>query len=142
MRSNSDNLITGRQFQEQVCILFQEYFNKSFVLEKPIPIGDPPKLHRFDCVSADGEIVVECKSYTWTNTGNVPSAKLMGLSQAVLYMSYLPAKTKKIIAIGKSILSHKAESLAEYYCRINGHLLKGIEIAEVDDDGSIRWFKS
>jgi hypothetical protein len=139
MQSNSDNPKVGRRFQERVCALMQEHFQKEFILEKPIPIGQPPKEHRFDCVSADESIVVECKCYAWTNTGNVPSAKYMGLNQAVLYMSYLPPETKKIIAMKESVSPNKTMSLAEHYCRINGHLLKGIEIAEVDDLGSIRW---
>lgn len=37
--------------------------------------------------------------------------------------------------------SNKGESLAEYYCRINGHLLKGIEVIEVDNSNSIRCVK-
>ena len=136
---NSDNPRIGKRFQEYVCSLMQTYFQEDFVLEKAVPIGRPSKKHRFDCVSTDGNIVVECKCYTWTSTGNVPSAKLMGLNEAVFYMSYLPPETRKIIAINKSV--KKAESLAEYYCRIYGHLLTGIEVAEVDDFGSIKWVK-
>ncbi len=140
--SNSDNPKIGRQFQEYVCALMREHFQEDFVLEKPIPIGEPSKMHRFDCVSTSGNIVVECKCYTWTNSGNVPSAKLMGLNEAVFYMSYLPPETRKIIAINKSVFANKAYTLAEYYCRIDGHLLKGIEVIEVDDSGSIRWIRN
>lgn len=48
-------------------------------MEVPVSIGRSAKNHKFDCVSEDGEIVVECKTYIWTDTGNVPSAKLMGM---------------------------------------------------------------
>ena len=139
--SNRDNPKIGKQFQEHVCALMQEHLQEDFVLEKPIPIGQPPKMHRFDCVSINGGIVIECKCYTWTNTGNIPSAKMMGLNEAVFYMSYLPPETRKIIAINKSVYSNKTESFAEYYCRIDGHLLNGIEIVEVDDLGTIKWIK-
>ena len=140
--SNSDNPIVGKQFQEFVYSLMQIHFKTDFALEEPFPIGSPPKLHRFDCVSADKDIVVECKHYTWTSSGNIPSAKMMGLNEAVFYMSYLPSTTRKIIAIYKDTIAKKTESLAEYYCRINGHLLSGIEIVEIDDSGSMNWIKS
>ena len=48
-------------------------------MEKVVPVGNPPKEHRFDVVSADGDIIIECKCYTWTNGGNVPSAKMSTL---------------------------------------------------------------
>jgi len=140
--SNSDNPKVGKRFQEFVCSLMQKHFNSDFTFEEPIPIGKPPKLHRFDCVSADKSIVVECEHYTWTSTGNIPSAKMMGLNEAVFYMSYLPSSTRKIIAIYKDTTAKKTESFAEYYCRINGHLLSGIEIVEIDDGGSMNWIKS
>jgi len=139
--SNSDNPKVGKRFQEFVFSLMQKYFRIDFTLEEPISIGSPPKIHRFDCASADKSIVVECKHYTWTSTGNIPSAKMMGLNEAVFYMSYLPLATRKIIVVYKDTTASKAESFAEYYCRINGHLLRGIEIVEVDDAGSMNWIK-
>lgn len=137
--SNSDNPRIGRSFQHHVHKLLEAYFGNTFTLEYAIGIGHPPKSHRFDLVSDDRKIVVECKCYTWTSTGNVPSAKMMGLNEAVFYMSYLPADTLKIIAIKKSVYPAKSETLAEYYYRINGHLLGGIKVLEIDDDGTMRW---
>lgn len=136
--SNSDNPKVGRHFQEFVCSLMRDYFKIDFALEKPMPIGSPPKMHRFDCVSSDMSIVIECKHYTWTSSGNNPSAKMMGLNEAVFYMSYLPSSTRKIIAIYKDMTANKTESLAEYYCRTYNHLLSGIEVVEVDDAGSMK----
>ncbi len=139
--ANSDNPRIGREFQERTCQIMAEYFHQNFELEVPVDIGYPPKQHRFDCVSQDQSIVVECKCYTWTNTGNVPSAKLMGLNEAVFYMNYLPKETIKIIAMKKSRFPGKTETLADYYHRIDGHLLQNIHLAEIDDDCSIRWIR-
>lgn len=139
--ANSDNPRTGREFQELVCVQLGSYFATRFDTEVPLFIGAPPKAHRFDCVSNDRTIVVECKSYSWTETGNVPSAKLMGLNEAVFYMSYLPPTVRKIIAIRKASYPGKKETLAQYYCRINGHLLRDVEIVEVDDLGDITWIR-
>ena len=115
MNSNSDNSRVGQEFQERVCMIMQQYWGKDFGLEVPISIGAPPKEHRFDCASKDKSIVVECKCYTWTDSGNIPSAKLMGLNEAIFYMSYLPADVKKILCIKKATHAKKEETLAEYY---------------------------
>lgn len=139
--SNCDNPKIGREFQNLVCEILAKYYQKCFTTERSIPIGKPPKEHRFDCVSDDRTIVVECKCYTWTATGNIPSAKLMGLNEAVFYLNYLPTETKKIIAMKKSTYPGKTETLAEYYNRIDGHLLEGIEIIEIDDNGYINWIR-
>lgn len=137
MNSNSDNPKVGKAFQELVQRNIEDYFGQPFELEKAIPIGKPAKLHRFDLVSQDLSIVVECKCYTWTDTGNVPSAKLMGMNEALFYMGYLPESTKKILCVRKSQHPKKTETLAEYYVRIDGHLLRDVCVFEVDDDGQI-----
>ena len=67
----------GAIFQKQVKEWFQEHYEKLFEMEKKIPIGDPAKGHKFDIVDEAGTIAIECKRYTWTETGNVPSAKTM-----------------------------------------------------------------
>ena len=137
MNTNSENPKVGKAFQKLVMNSMEKRYNISFDMEKPLPIGFPPKNHKFDGVSADGKIVVECKCYTWTNTGNIPSAKLMGLNEAVFYMSYLPADMTKIICIKRAVYPGKMETLAEYYCRIDGHLLQGVKVFEVDEEGKI-----
>lgn len=138
MNSNSENPGVGRAFQELVCKSLSKYFGIPFELEVKLPIGSPAKDHKFDCVSEDNKIVVECKCYTWTETGNVPSAKVRGLNEAVFYMSYLPFDVTKIICMKKATRVKKLETLAEYYCRTCGHLLSGITVFEIDDFGEIR----
>ena len=96
---------------------------------------------KFDCVSDDKKIVVECKCYTWTDTGNIPSAKMMGMNEALFYMSYLPEDTIKVLCIKKAMHPKKRETLAEYYVRIDGHLLRDVRVFEVDDRGGITVIK-
>ena len=92
---NSENPHVGRKFQEFVQTILKEKYNTYFEQEAAIPIGRPPKEHKFDLANADRSIVAECKCYTWTDSGNVPSAKLMGLDEAVAksrgacYLRYL-----------------------------------------------------
>ncbi|MBQ9870991.1 MAG: hypothetical protein IJM27_03590 [Eubacterium sp.] len=129
---NSDNPKKGAFFQKKVCEWFQKEYNKPFVLEKKIPIGNPAKDHKFDIVDVAGTLAVECKSYTWTETGNVPSAKMGFTNEAAFYLGFLPNSFTKYIVMVRSTHPKRRESLAEYYYRTYRHLLKGITVAEFD----------
>ena len=132
--SNSDNPRKGAEFQEMVRQWFADQYKTDFELEKKIPIGFKTKKdHKFDVVSKDRDIVVECKRYTWTAIGNVPSAKMGFLNEAAFYLSFLPNDCKKFIVMYRSVHpKHPDETLAEYYVRMNGHLLKNTIVAEYD----------
>ena len=130
--SNSDNPRLGALFQEQVREWFQNKYNSSFVLEKKIPIGNPPKDHKFDIVAENGEIAIECKRYTWTVSGNVPSAKIGFTNEAAFYLSFLPDTYDKYIVMLYSYHEKRKETLAEYYYRTNKHLLGSVKVAEYD----------
>lgn len=132
MNSNSDNPQVGKAFQELTASLLADYYGVNFETEIAIPIGSPAKQHRFDCVSVDKRIAVECKCYTWTQTGNIPSAKLAFLNQSVLYALLLPEQVKRVIAVQKAQHPRRTETLAEYYYRTYRHLLSGITLLEID----------
>lgn len=69
----------GKAFQEIVCKSVSEYFQTDFYLEVAILIGYPSKNHKFGYGSDDKKIVLEYKCYTWMDTRNVSSAKMMGI---------------------------------------------------------------
>ena len=131
--SNSDNPKNGARFQAQVQDWFTENHGEGFELEVPIEIGvntDLVKEHRFDIVNREKKIVIECKRYTWTETGNVPSAKMGFLNEAAFYLSLLPEEYEKFIVIYYSYHEKKGMTLAEYYFQMNRHLLGKTKIAE------------
>lgn len=132
--SNSDNPGNGALFQRQVLKWLQNKYGDGFELEKKLPIGDPPKEHRFDIVNSDKHIVIECKRYTWTESGNVPSAKMGFTNEAAFYLSFLPDSYTKYIVMLHSLHEKRKESLAEYYFRTNCHLLGSVRVAEYDPD--------
>ena len=134
---NSENPRVGREFQELVKSGLEEKYNMAFKQEAAIPIGKPAKDHKFDLANEDRSIVAECKCYTWTDSGNVPSAKLMGLDEAVFYFSFLPPETKKLLCMKKAMYPGKTETLAEYYVRVHGHLLGEVHVYEVAEDGAM-----
>ena len=132
--SNSDNPRRGALFQRQVLGWFQNEYGAEFELEKKIPIGTPAKDHKFDIVDASRTIAIECKRYTWTETGNVPSAKMGFTNEAAFYLSFLPDSYEKYIVMLKSHHPKRNESLAEYYFRTNHHLIGKIKVAEYDPE--------
>ena len=86
-------------------------------MEKAIPIGTPGKNYKFDLAEATGNVVVECKCYTWTETGNVPSAKIRSINETAFFLSFLPDTMEKIIVMAKATHPKHKETLAEYYHR-------------------------
>ena len=132
MNTNNDNPKVGKQFQLEVKKWFEENESSSFVLEKKIAIGNPPKLHGFDIADEGCRIVVECKCFTWTETGNIPSAKMGFANEAAFYLSLLPNDVDKVIVMLKATHQKRKETLAEYYYRTNRHLLAKIMLMEFD----------
>lgn len=135
--SNADNPKIGASFQEAVQQFFSNKYGPGFELEQKLPIGSPPKDHKFDIVNFDKRIVVECKRFTWTETGNVPSAKIRTLNEAVLYLRLLQGNYEKFIVMYNAHHPKKRESLADYYYRMNNHLLGKVILAEYDPDQNV-----
>ena len=52
-------------------------------------------------------------------------------SETVSYLRWLPEEWTKILAISRSLRSGYDESLAEYFVRLNSHLLGEVIVAEV-----------
>ena len=132
MNKNSENPRVGKEFQLAVKEWFEEAYTAPFEIERKIAICRPAKLHSFDISSLDESIVVECKCYTWTETGNVPSAKMGFTNEAAFYLSFLPDDTERIIVMLHAEHAKRNETLAEYYFRTNRHLLGKIKIYEFD----------
>lgn len=132
--SNSDNPHNGAVFQKQVKDWFEKTYQSPFVMEKKIPIGNPPKDHKFDIVGENDSIAIECKRYTWTETGNVPSAKMGFTNEAAFYLSFLPESYEKYIVMLYSYHEKRGETLAEYYYRTNRHLIGKIHIVEYNPE--------
>ena len=141
--SNSENPKIGREFQERVKKWFEMSKEMPFELEHPILIGYPAKLHKFDIADKAEKMVIECKSYTYTSTGNIPSAKLTTLNEAIFYFSFLPTVTEKVLVMAYATHPKRKETLAEYYVRINGHLLGQVNVWEYNTNtGEMRMIKN
>ena len=64
-------------------------------LQRKVKIGIKAKKdHAFDL--GNDSIIVECKSKTWTESGNAPSAKIKNWSDAMFSFYLAPEKYKKL----------------------------------------------
>lgn len=131
---NSENTAKGRTFQKMAGEILTDYFRVTFYTEHSVTIGNPPKKHKFDLVSEDLRYVGESKNYCWTEGGNIPSAKMGFLNEAVFYLQHLPKETRRFVVMRRDIHPKRGESLAEYYFRINQHLLNEVFIIEIDTE--------
>jgi len=129
---NRLNTGKGRDFQRLAAKALERHFQVPFVLEQKIPIGDPPKEHKFDLVSEDRRYIGESKNYSWTETGNMPSAKMGFVNEAVFYLSFLPDSIQRFVIMRNDLRRSGGETLAEYYYRTYRHLLGRITVLELD----------
>jgi hypothetical protein len=100
-----------------------------------VGVGDNKKQRKFDLGSASPPILVECKSHTWTQSGNVPSAKITVWNEAMYYFHVAPKEFRKILFV----LKHRRRdvSLASYYLANYGHLVPdSVEIWEHDEQSA------
>jgi hypothetical protein len=94
-----------------------------------IGAGQQKKQHCFDLGSEKPPMLVECENHSWTQGGNMPSAKITIWNEAMYYFLLAPAKYRKILFAAK--YSRRSETLASYYLRTHGHMVPdGVEIWE------------
>jgi len=113
-----------KEFEDRVFIYLYNKFKQKFYTQS-LQIG-PNKYHGFDLVSEDRNIVVECKSYTWTGSDNFPSAKISTAVEATFYLTRI--RTKKKILVFQDDFNSTGESLADTFVRRYNGVLDDIEV--------------
>lgn len=128
----TSNTRAGSDFESAAQAFFGTQgivLSKNFAV--PVGVGTSKKSHRFDLGSDAPPVLVECKSHTWTQGGNMPSAKMTVWNEAMYYFHVAPAAYRKILFVLKH--HRKDQSLAAYYLKTHGHLVpEGVEIWEYD----------
>lgn len=127
------NTHAGREFEEAARLFFQQI---GIELQPCFSVaigGRVKKSHKFDLGSERPPILVECKSFTWTEGGNSPSAKIRGMNEVMLHFSAAPPEYRKILFILRHL--RRETSLGAHYIKTQGHLIgEGVEIWEFDFD--------
>lgn len=137
----TSNVERGRQFQRRALELLQSSFNLDFEDEIGLDIGNSPKRHRFDLASRDRLCVGECKDFSYTKYGNIPSAKITTLKEAASYLLGLPQGTRRFIIMRRDLRIGFSESLAEYFVRLHSSALGDVSILEIQDDDRIKFVR-
>jgi hypothetical protein len=126
------NAHAGNDFETIVQSFFAQqriFLQRKF--QAPVGVADLKKMHRFDLGSENPSVLVECKSHTWTQSGNPPSAKLAVWNEAMYYFHLAPGNYRKVLFVLKH--SRRDVSLASYYLKTYSHLVPpSVEVWEYD----------
>jgi hypothetical protein len=140
-KNTTSNTQVGIDFEN---LTFQFFKSKFPNLEKPflLPIGHSKKKnHKFDMGCSKQEVIIECKSHTWTEKGNVPSAKLTTWDQAMFYFFLAPRNYKKMFIAKHDVRSKSDETLCQYYLRTHFNVIPDeVEFWEADEETN-KFFK-
>jgi hypothetical protein len=104
---------------------FEKELDRELFPEVKITLDDG-QAHKFDLASADCSILIECKSYTYTKTGNEPSAKLSQAQNDARLLRSAPAQRKIIVFDDDE--HPKKGSLARLFSRRNSSWLQDVEV--------------
>lgn len=135
-KGSTSNTEVGRDFEAQVRLFLAE---QGLELESGFEINigiSSKKPHKFDFGDQKNRVIVECKSHTWTEGDNVPSAKMTTWDQAMLYFYVIrpPDNYRKIFFILRDYSESRKETLGQYYIRTKSHLIPpDVEIWEYDE---------
>lgn len=131
--SNTD---VGRKFEKVAQAYFHEAERVKLEREFRIDVGvaSLKKARKFDLGSNNPAILVECKSHRWTETGNMPSAKVTVWNESMFYFYLTPHSYRKVLFVLNDVNPKTGETLAEYYVRRNRHLIPpDVSIIEFDE---------
>jgi hypothetical protein len=115
---------TWREFERIAKSFFEQELSKPLLEQIPLKLRTG-EVHKFDLISDDEQIVIECKNHTWTKSGNYPSAKVIDAQRSIELLHKCPANRKIIV-----FHDHQGpkETLVAVFVRRNKPLLAGIEV--------------
>jgi hypothetical protein len=136
------NAHVGSKFEKDALAYFNHQKCLSLTPNFPVNLGiegKEPKTHKFD-LGCDDElaVLVECKSHTWTASGNIPSAKITVWNEAMYYFLLAPKHFTKVLFVLESSHKTRSKTLAQYYVDINEHLIPNdVSIVEFNQESTI-----
>lgn len=110
-KSNSE---VGKDFENEVNEYIEKELHIKLQVQKKVDIGiNSKKEHAFDF--GNEWLLVECKSHTWTESGNVPSGKMKNWSDAMFSFYLAPQEYRKLFIVDRSYDYKKNKSLLDYF---------------------------
>ena len=135
-KGSTNNTQVGHDFETKA----QAFFAQSGLILTPrfrLEIGiNGKKPHNFDLGNEEKKVIIECKDHTWTESNNLPSAKMTTWDQAMYFFYATPScGYRKIFFIRRDYSQERRETLGQYYLRTHSHLIPiDVEIWEYDQD--------
>lgn len=126
------NVEKGKIFQNYCQKILKAEFGRDIESEVRFTLTDG-RSHKFDLATSDRAIVAECKAYTWTSGGNIPSAKITHLKESVDYLNNLPPSIKALLLIKRDPHPVRRETIGSYFVRLNKEILKNVNVIEVSE---------
>jgi len=131
---NISNTEKGRLFQGKCQLALELVLGRK--PDREVSIATPSGAsHRCDLATPERDVVAECKCYDWTVSGNVPSAKIVHLREALQRLRLLPEDVTRYLIIRKSPHPVRPESLGAYFVRLNQHELGTVNVLELPEEG-------
>ena len=81
-------------------------------MEVPINIGGV-RPHLFDLPTRERDVGAECKAFTFTDTGNNPSAEISALREAAAYLFSIPGSVVRLLIMKENAHPKRGETLGE-----------------------------
>ena len=131
----TDNTTVGRRFEKKVerCLV-KSGFKPVAGFPLAIGTGAVKKNHRFDFGDESNKTIIECKAHTWTESGNVPSAKMTTWDQAMYFFFLASNGYRKMLVVQLDRNTRRNQTLGEYYINTKPHLIpSGVEIWEYNE---------
>ena len=134
-KGSESNPHVGRDFEDKI----REYFAKQGLpLNSGVTVAigiNGKKFHSFDLGNTDKKVLVECKAHRWTESGNVPSAKLTVWNEAMFFFYASPPGYRKYLVVLNDFSARRNETLGAYYVRTCSHLIPAdVEVWEYDEN--------
>jgi len=122
-----------RIFEEGTRKILESHFKTKFPADDFVDIKGKSK--RFDFVDIKNKIVGDAKYYSFTKSGNRPSAKFSILNEYIWLLQKLPKPWRKFIVIGKD------KSLVEKYVKEYKPWLENVMIFYSDGKSVLKKIK-
>lgn len=120
----ASNSAVGADF-ERLAQTFWESQGIDLQMNFPLDIGvsSLKKRRKFDLGNEQQRIIIECKSHRWTESDNLPSAKITVWNESMYYFAICPAAYRKIFFCLRDFSLKRQATLAEYYVAKYAHLI-------------------
>ena len=103
----------GRTFRDAARPILERDLGVRLSEEVSLPVGRPPKAHKFDLVAEDKSWILECKNLVWRENGGVPQAKITSMSEAAgVLMQCAHQPCRRALVLSRATHPRRRESLA------------------------------